>query len=227
MTVAVAAVDLGASSGRVVLGHVAPGLLRIEAVARFTNEPVQLPDGLHWDVVALYARALAGLQVAGRTAGSELVGLAIDSWAVDYGLVRAASLLGTPFHYRDERTIRGVERVHTVVPHEELYRRNGLQFLTFNTLYQLAADPWLQDAERMLLVPDLLSWWLSGEMVTERHECLDDRPPRCAHGHLGHRLGAAAGYSRRSAGPAGGAGHGHRQASSRGGGSRSAHRASL
>ncbi len=168
MTVAVAAVDLGASSGRVVLGHVGPDVLQIEAVARFANDPVHLPDGLHWNVLELYARALEGLQVAGRKAGSELAGIGIDSWAVDYGLVRGASLLGMPFHYRDERTTRGVERVHAVVPHKELYRRNGLQFLTFNTLYQLAVDPWLRDAERLLLVPDLLSWWLTGEMATER-----------------------------------------------------------
>lgn len=168
MTAVVAAVDLGASSGRVVLGHVGPDVLQIEAVARFANDPVLLPDGLHWNVVDLYARALQGLQVAGRKAGTALAGLAIDSWAVDYGLVRGASLLGLPFHYRDDRNISGVERVHAVVPHDELYRRNGLQFLTFNTLYQLAADPWLNDADRMLLVPDLLSWWLTGEMVTEQ-----------------------------------------------------------
>lgn len=168
MTAAVAAVDLGASSGRVILGHVGPDVLQIEAVSRFVNDPVYLPDGLHWNILELYARALEGLQLAERRAGSALAGLAIDSWAVDYGLVRGASMLGTPFHYRDERTTRGVERVHSVVPYAELYRRNGLQFLTFNTVYQLAADPWLHDAERMLLVPDLLSWWLTGQMVSEQ-----------------------------------------------------------
>ena len=168
MTAAVVAVDLGASSGRVVLGHVGPDVLHIEAMARFANDPVLLPDGLHWNVLELYARALEGLQAASRKAGSAVAGLAIDSWAVDYGLVRSAGLLGVPFHYRDDRTTRGVERVHAIVPHEELYRRNGLQFLTFNTLYQLAADPLLNYADRMLLVPDLLSWWLTGEMTTER-----------------------------------------------------------
>jgi rhamnulokinase len=197
MIAAVAAVDLGASSGRVVLGRVGPDVLQIEAVARFTNDPVLLLDGLHWNALELYARALEGLHLAWRKAGSALLGLAIDSWAVDYGLVRGASLLGMPFHYRDARTTLGVERVHGAVPHEELYRRNGLQFLTFNSLYQLAVDPWLHDAERMLLIPDLLSWWLTGEMVTERTNAsttglLDARTGSWDH-ELARRLGIPSG----------------------------------
>lgn len=167
-SVHVAAVDLGASSGRVVLGRVGPGVLEAETVARFPNEPVQLPDGLHWNLAELYLRVLDGVRAAGRAAGGELAGIAVDSWAVDYGLVRDGRLLGLPFHYRDERCAVGVERVHAVVPHEELYPRNGLQHLPFNTLYQLAADPWAAEADRLLLVPDLLGWWLTGEQVTER-----------------------------------------------------------
>lgn len=164
----VAAVDLGASSGRVVLGRAGPGVLEAEAVARFPNEPVALPDGLHWNLTELYLRSVEGLRTAVRQAGGSLASVAIDSWAVDYGLVRDDRLLGLPFHYRDDRSAVGVERVHAVVPHEELYRRNGLQHLPFNTVYQLAVDPWAGDADRMLLVPDLLAWWLTGEQATER-----------------------------------------------------------
>ena len=165
--VRLAAVDLGASSGRVVLGEVGPHVLQMEAVARFANEPVRLSDGLHWDVLALYQRALEGLAAAARQA-PDLAGVAVDSWAVDYGLLRDGRLLGLPFHYRDERNATGVERVHAVVPHDELYARNGLQLLPFNTVYQLAADPWSADADHLLLVPDLLGYWLTGGIVTER-----------------------------------------------------------
>ncbi len=168
--VSVAAVDLGASSGRVVLGRVGPGRLEIEAVARFDNDPVCLPDGLHWNLLELHSRALAGLRVAARQAasgGGRLVSAAVDSWAVDYGLLRDGRLLGVPFDYRDEARAAGVDLVHARVPHAELYKRNGLQLLPFNTLYQLAADPWAAEADRLLLVPDLIGHWLTGREVVE------------------------------------------------------------
>lgn len=170
-TVHVAAVDLGASSGRVVLAEVGPGVLRTEAVARFGNDPVRLPDGLHWNVVELYRQSVLGLASAQRKAAARRGGLAsigIDSWAVDYGLLRGGSLLGTPFHYRDARRADGVAVVHAAAPHTELYGRNGLQFLPFNTLYQLVADDLVASAEQLLLVPDLLAYWLTGSVATER-----------------------------------------------------------
>jgi rhamnulokinase len=167
-SVNVAAVDLGASSGRVMLGEVGPGRLHLEPVARFANAPVRTPDGLHWDVLGLYAAALGGLRQAARLAEGPLASVAIDSWAVDYGLVRDGRLLGTPYHYRDERRCAdGPARVHARVSLDDLQARNGLQFLPFNTVYQLAADPWVRDADRLLLVPDLLGSWLSGREVTE------------------------------------------------------------
>ena len=168
MTVHVAAVDLGASSGRVILGEVGRGVLRTAAVARFPNDPVRLPDGLHWNVAELYQRALEGIALAAREVSGELAGVAIDAWAVDYGLLRDGRLLGLPFHYRDEQRVAGVDLVHQVVPQQELYRRTGLQFLPFNTVYQLAADPWVACADQLLLVPDLLAYWLTGHAATER-----------------------------------------------------------
>lgn len=167
-SVSVAAVDLGASSGRVMLGEVGPGRLHLVPVARFANTPVRTPDGLHWDVPGLYAEALAGLRQAVRLSAGPLASVAIDSWAVDYGLLRDGRLLGTPFHYRDERRCaQGPDRVHAQVPLADLQARNGLQFLPFNTVYQLATDSLVGDAERLLLVPDLLGCWLSGREVTE------------------------------------------------------------
>lgn len=168
MTGAVAAVDLGATSGRVIVGHVGPDSLEATAVARFPNDPVRAGDGLHWDILGLYGAALGGLREAFRQEPG-ITSIGIDSWAVDYGLLRGDRLLGNPFHYRDERTGRGVQSVHARMPHAELFERNGLQFLPFNTLYQFAAeDPAvLALADSALLIPDLLGFWLTGSARAE------------------------------------------------------------
>src|SRR3954469_20018848 len=139
----VAAVDIGASSGRVMLGRVGPGQLFFEEVHRFTNEPVRLTTGLHWDVVGLFRETLAGLRAA-RAAllpAETLGSIGINSWAVDYGLLdQSGDLIGTPYCYRDPRNEVGVERVHSAISPEDLYAINGLQYLSFNTIYQLAAE---------------------------------------------------------------------------------------
>lgn len=163
----VAAVDLGASSGRVVVGDVTPDQLALTEVGRFANEPVRLGGGLHWDPLELHRHVLAGLRTAVGRSSDGLESVAVDSWAVDYGLLRGPRLLGVPFHYRDARTAAGVERVHARVPFADLYRRNGLQFLPFNTLYQLAADDLLDLADGLLLMPDLIGYWLTGERRAE------------------------------------------------------------
>ncbi|MEL5991951.1 rhamnulokinase [Microbacterium phosphatis] len=165
----VAAVDLGATSGRVIIGRFdGSGSLAMETVGRFANTPVRLPDGLHWDLLGLYRGALDGLRSAFR-AEPGLASIGVDSWAVDYALLRGDRLLGVPFHYRDERTAAGVAAVHQSAPFDELYRRNGLQFLPFNTLYQLATEgEALGLADQLLLIPDLLGWMLTGARVAER-----------------------------------------------------------
>ncbi len=176
----VAAVDLGATSGRVILGRVdgrGAGELEIRQVARFANDPVRLASGLHWNATGLYRSVTTGLAQAVREEPA-VASIGIDSWAVDYALLRGDRMLGEPFNYRDERTAGGVASVHAIAPFDELYRRNGLQFLTFNTLYQLAAeqqDPsdgagrgWLDLADTMLLVPDLIAFQLTGQRVAER-----------------------------------------------------------
>jgi rhamnulokinase len=164
--VALAAVDLGASSGRVMLGRVGPDRLELVEVNRFRNGAVRLPDGLYWDVLGLYQDVLDGLRGAGREAG-ELTGLAIDSWAVDYGLLDGAGrLLGNPRHYRDARTEAVIDEVHRAVDPARLYATTGLQFLPFNTVYQFAAESDLA-GRRALLIPDLLGYWLTGRQAAE------------------------------------------------------------
>jgi rhamnulokinase len=166
----VAAVDLGATSGRVMLGHVGPDQLSVEAVHRFPNDPVRIPDGLHWNILELYRNILVGLRKA-VGAQPDLLGVGICSWAVDYGLVSGDRLINNPFHYRDERTAVGVELVHKIADHGTLYAANGLQFQPFNSIYQLAVDHEagvIDDTTRMLMLPDLLGFWLTGEQVVER-----------------------------------------------------------
>jgi rhamnulokinase len=164
------AVDVGASSGRVVIARVGPAELQLTEVHRFPNEPVQLPDGLYWDVLSLFREILEGLRLAARTA-DDIVSVGIDTWGVDYGLLDAdGRLLGNPHHYRDGRTARGVATVHAAVPPDQLYGRTGVQFLPLNTIYQLAASVGtaeLDGAATMLLMPDLFGYWLSGNRVSE------------------------------------------------------------
>ncbi|GAB3401747.1 rhamnulokinase family protein [Schumannella luteola] len=171
---AVAAVDLGATSGRVVVGRVdgagSSARVHLDEVARFENRPVRTLDGLHWSVLELYRDAVEGLAAAARVA-PDLAGIGIDSWAVDYALLRGGRMLSTPYAYRDERTAAAVPRVHARVAADELYARNGLQHLDFTTLFQLDADREagvLDLADRLLLLPDLLAHWLTGAEVAER-----------------------------------------------------------
>lgn len=163
----VAAVDLGATSGRVMIGRIGEGVLDLELVSRFPNGPVERADGLHWDFGALYEHVLDGLAEAVRRE-PDIESIGIDSWAVDYGLVKDGELLAEPFHYRDERTVRGVEEVHSIAPFAELYARNGLQFLPFNTLYQYRVDAHLPEADTALLIPDLIAFLLTGTAAAER-----------------------------------------------------------
>ncbi|MFF8479925.1 rhamnulokinase [Streptomyces antibioticus] len=192
-----AAVDLGASSGRVMVGRVGPDTLELTEAHRFPNRPVRVPEGLRWDVLALYAGVLDGLKAAGALAGGRLDSVGIDSWAVDYGLLDTrGALIGNPVHYRDSRTEGVAEKVWATVPAAELYAATGLQYAPFNTLYQMTADRVagrLAHAERLLLVPDLLSYWLTGEQGTEltnasTTQLVDPRTRTWAHG-LAARLG--------------------------------------
>jgi rhamnulokinase len=167
----VAAVDLGASSGRVMLVDIAPDRLVLQEISRFPNQPVEVAGQLHWDIRALYDGVLDGLRRAIELA-PDLSAVGIDSWAVDYGLLGPdGELLGDPVHYRDSRTEGVVDLVHAVLSAEELYAVTGLQQQPFNTLVQLvsaAGESDLLAAQRLLLIPDLLGYWLTGRVGAER-----------------------------------------------------------
>ncbi len=189
-TLRLAAVDLGASSGRVIVGTVGPGTLRLEEVHRFGNGPVTGADGsLRWDIRRIHREVLAGLRAAGPVDG-----IGIDSWAIDYGLLDGSgTLLGDPHCYRDPRTAGIPEKVRDIVSDEELYDATGLQHLPFNTIYQLLAEPALDRAETMLLVPDLIGFWLTGQIGAEATNAsttgLFDVRTRAWAGGLAERVG--------------------------------------
>ncbi|WP_031522130.1 rhamnulokinase [Streptomyces sp. NRRL F-5123] len=165
-----AAVDLGASNGRVMVGRVGPGTLDLTEAHRFPNRPVTVGGTLHWDVLALHRGVLDGLRLAGA-AGGRPDSVGVDGWAVDYGLLDAdGRLLGNPVHYRDPRTEGVAGDVWARMPPAALYAATGVQYAPFNTLYQLAAargTAQLAAARRLLLVPDLIAYWLTGEQGTE------------------------------------------------------------
>lgn len=177
--VAVAAADLGASGGRVIVGrvragqhgagHRGPGQLDLHEAHRFPNPPVSLLGTLHWDILRLYDSVLAGLRAAGRE--FDLASAGIDTWGVDFGLLDATgALLGNPVHYRDGRTAGVADRVRAVVGPDELYEITGIQQLPFNTIFQVAAmagTPQLSAARTLLLIPDLLGYWLTGTIGAE------------------------------------------------------------
>ena len=160
-----AAVDLGASGGRVIAGRVSRSGVELHEVSRFTNEPVLTGGTLHWDILGLYRSVCSGLSAAAAT--FPLASAGIDTWGVDYGLLDATgALIGNPVHYRDSRT----DGVTVPVPAETLYAVTGIQHLPINTIYQLAAaagTPALSAAQTLLLIPDLLAYWLTGSVGVE------------------------------------------------------------
>jgi rhamnulokinase len=165
-----AAVDLGAESGRVVLGRLDGDRVWLEVSHRFANRPVWLPDGLHWNLPTLFADALHGLGEAAQ--GGRLDGIGVDGWGCDYALLDGENrMLGLPFHYRDERTSADVvARAHARVGRLELFRRTGIQTMAINTVFQLSAEAdgaAASVAERIALIPDLFGLWLTGTLANE------------------------------------------------------------
>jgi rhamnulokinase len=167
------AVDLGASSGRVILGRWDGARFALEELHRFANGPAIQGDQLHWDVQQLWQAIQSGIAAYATHNEAPLAGIGIDTWAVDYGLLDGqGQLLGAPYHYRDRRTEGIPEYVDTIIPPAELYARTGIQRLSLNTLYQLtaasrSADPALAAADTLLLMPDLFHYWLTGRKVAE------------------------------------------------------------
>lgn len=166
-----AAADLGASSGRVILGHLKDGRFTLTEVSRFANGPTVIGGSLHWDASRLYAEITSGFDEAIRMAGGGLSSVGIDTWGVDYGrLDRDGKLMEEPFHYRDDRTHGVPERLFRTLPAETLYSAAGLQVQPFNTIFQLVAaagDPLWAQAGTLLLMPDLFDFWLTGRRAAE------------------------------------------------------------
>lgn len=168
------AIDLGAGSGRVMAGHFDGRKLHIEEITRFANDGVRLPTGWHWNVLQLFTDIKRGLAEAQKRHGATLRSLAVDTWGVDYGLLdRHGRLLGMPWMYRDSRTDSLMDEAARLMPREEIYNRTGIQFMFFNTLFQLLAEvrknpEAVAAADQLLFMPDLLTYWLSGERVVER-----------------------------------------------------------
>jgi len=163
--VIVAGVDLGASRGRVIAARVAKDGVELHEISRFPNGPVLAGGTLHWDILRLYGDVVAGLRTA--SAAFPLASAGIDSWGCDYGLLDGdGALIGNPVHYRDRRT----DGASVPVPPGELYAVTGIQHLPFNTIYQVAAAAGTQALARartLLLIPDLLAYWLTGAVGAE------------------------------------------------------------
>jgi len=168
------AVDLGASSGRTIVGTLDNGKLTLKEMNRFWNGPTEINGRLFWDFVHLFRNIQEGIALAKKEYGDGLVSMGIDTWGVDSGLLDAnGKLLCNPVNYRDSRTVGMFEKVFEKVPKEEVFAQTGIQFMELNSLYQymamsLEGSVQYQVADKMLFSPDLLSYWLTGKMVAER-----------------------------------------------------------
>src|SRR5215510_13417677 len=166
------AFDLGAESGRALVGKFDGRKLGLDVVHRFPNGAAQTLDTLHWDVLRLYGEMVAGLRKA-QTEHGELASMGVDTWGVDFALLgRDGALLSNPRHYRDPHTETIMDAAFAKVPRAEVFRQTGIQFMRFNSLFQILAlmrdrSPLLDVAESMLFIPDLFNFWFTGIKVNE------------------------------------------------------------
>jgi rhamnulokinase len=167
------AFDLGASGGKAVAGRFDGQRLHVHEIHRFANDPVRVAGRLHWDILRLLHEIKQGIAAAGSAGLGAIESLAVDAWGCDFGLLdRHGELIGNPAHYRDELTRGAMEEVLQIVPRSEIFARTGCQFLPINTLYQLyalrqARAETLERAATLLLIPDLLRYFLTGEKTSE------------------------------------------------------------
>jgi rhamnulokinase len=167
------AIDLGAETGRAMLGTLDGGRLTLEELHRFPNTPVRLPTGLYWDTLRLFHEIRHSLAICGRERKLALDGIGIDTWGVDFGLLGSdGALVDNPRHYRDARNNGMLEKTFAVVAREEIFAETGIQSMQINTLYQLHAmrlnrSPALDVAAKLLFMPDLFNYWLTGETRAE------------------------------------------------------------
>jgi len=180
------AVDLGAESGRTMVGTFEGNTLALTETHRFPNEPVRLPDGMHWDVLRLWSEIKTGIGISATKFNKNLESIGLDTWGVDFALLdQHGALLSNPFHYRDERTDGMLEEAFKRMPRAEIFANTGIQFMQLNALYQLLAmsveeSPLFDVAKTFLTIPDLFNYWLSGEITNEfsnatTTQCFDPR----------------------------------------------------
>jgi rhamnulokinase len=168
-----AAADLGAESGRVILGTIHQGKLLLEELHRFPNDPVRLPTGLYWDTLRLWHEVVRGLTVAGRERNLALAGIGVDTWGVDFALLGSeGALVDNPRHYRDSRNNGILEKAFRAVPREDVFAASGIQFMQINSLFQwyamkLEGSPALESARTLLFIPDLFNYFLTGVCKAE------------------------------------------------------------
>ena len=167
------AVDLGATSGRTILGTLADGKLEQEELTRFPNNLIETGGHFYWDIYALYLEMIKGLQIVGKR-GIDLSSIGIDTWGVDFVFIGDDdAILRNPMAYRDPHTFGAMEEyLSHVVPQREVYDITGIQFMNFNSLFQLYAmgkanNSAMQHCKKVLFMPDALSWMLTGEAVCE------------------------------------------------------------
>jgi rhamnulokinase len=167
------AIDMGAESGRAVLGFLDSDSLTLEESHRFLNTPVRVFDSLYWDVLQMHKEMKQALEICVQKHGSKLDGIGFDNWGVDYALVgKDNSILGAPYHYRDNRTDGMMEEAFRLVPREEIYQMTGVQFMKLNTIFQLLAmslakSPILEVTDKLLMMPDLYNFLFTGRKVSE------------------------------------------------------------
>lgn len=167
------AIDIGAESGRVILGSVSSEKLELAQVHRFDNGPVHEEGSLHWDFNKIFSEIKTGIARATKQAGAQVWSLGIDTWGVDFGLLDSSGqLIENPYHYRDSRTDGVMEKAFELMSKEQIYEDTGLQFLQFNTIYQLlsmrlARSAALARATNLLFMPDLFSYALCGKIYSE------------------------------------------------------------
>jgi len=164
----VLAFDLGASSGRAMLGTYNDDDIQLTEIHRFTNEPVRVNGRFYWDVLHLFHEIKVGLAKCVKCGHNDISSIGIDTWGVDYGLIdKNGNLIGNPHHYRDERTNGVIESVETKLSREFLYNETGIQTQYFNTIYQLASGEIPLNADKLLFMPDLFAYFLTGEKRCE------------------------------------------------------------
>lgn len=167
------AIDLGASSGRVLLGRWDGKHIGLTEVHRFANQPVIVHSHQHWDVLRLWHEIMTGIACCARKHSRSLKSIGVDTWGVDFALLdKNGNLLGNPYHYRDARTDGMMELAFDKMPRRIIFERTGNQFIQFNTLFQLFNmsrnnDPQLNAAETLLWMPDLFNYWMTGRPATE------------------------------------------------------------